>query len=81
LAPLTFHWYDGVGPPFPGVAVNITKEPGQKGFGLATMDTPAGNDRLAIIVMVLDVSGFPVGQGSEDVRMQNTRSRDAGMYE
>ena len=29
LVPLSFHWYDGVTPPFVGVAVNVTLVPAQ----------------------------------------------------
>jgi hypothetical protein len=40
--PLTFHWYEGIVPPFVGVAVNVTDDPGQNGLEDAAMVIPAG---------------------------------------
>ncbi len=42
LAPLSFHWYDGLAPPFVGVAVNVTDVPEQIGLADAAIDTLTG---------------------------------------
>ena len=81
LVPLTIHWYVGFDPPLTGVAVKLTGEPGQNGFGEATMVAPAGGLGLAVIRMGRAVAGLPVTHGSLEVRIQDTRSRDAGLYE
>ena len=51
LVPLSFHWYDGVTPPFVGVAVNVTLVPAQimLSASLDAMLTLAG--RLGLTVM------------------------------
>ena len=67
-------------PPFVGVAVNVTELPGQKGFVDAAMVIPAGRLALTIMVIKFDVAGLPVGQEMLEVRMQDTRSPDAGLY-
>jgi hypothetical protein len=79
LIPFTFHWYEGVVPPFIGVAVKVTNDPGQKGFDEATMVTPAGRFELTIIVITFDVAGFPVVHCAPEVRIQRTRSPFAGL--
>lgn len=38
FTPFFFHWYDGVVPPFVGVAVNVTDSPIQTGLLLATIE-------------------------------------------
>ena len=45
----TFHWYDGVVPPFVGVAVKVTDEPGQKGLDAAAIVTLAAKPEMAVI--------------------------------
>jgi hypothetical protein len=80
LAPFTFHWYVGVVPPFIGVAVNVTKDPGQKGFDDAAMVTPAGRFELTIIVIVFDVAGLPIGHAILEVNTQVTKSPFNGLY-
>ena len=55
--------------------MNVTGEPGQKGFGVAVIDTPAGRPIVPVMVIVFDVAGlFVIQSGSEEVRMQLTRS-------
>ena len=81
LLALTFHWYPGAVPPLTGVAVNVTVAPGQQGFADAAMLTLAGRLLLTAIVIALEMAGLPVAQVSEDVRMQDTRSPDTGLYE
>ena len=44
------------------------------------MLTPAGNPVSTIIVMQLEVAGFPVTQGREEVRTQHTISPAVGVY-
>ena len=41
LTPSTFHWYEGLAPPFTGVAVKVTDDPGQNGFEDAVIETPS----------------------------------------
>jgi hypothetical protein len=43
-------------PPFPGVAINDTEDPWQKGFCEEMIDTDAGNSELTTIVMALEVT-------------------------
>jgi hypothetical protein len=80
LTPFTFHWYAGVVPPFIGVALNVTGDPGQKGFCDAVMVTPAGRFELTIIVIEFDVAGLPSGQATLDVKIQVTKSPLDGLY-
>ena len=62
-----------------GIAVNVTEFPGQNGFVDALILIPAGRFELTIIVIEFDVAGLPVGQAMLEVRMQDTRSPDAGL--
>ena len=61
-----------------GVAVKMAGEPGQKGFGLAAIDMPAGGPTESVIVIKLDIPGFPETQSREEVRTQDTISPDPG---
>jgi hypothetical protein len=79
LTPFTFHWYAGVVPPFIGVAVNVTDDPGQNGFDDAAIVTPAGRFELTVINSVLLVIGLFMGQGIDDVNTHDTRSPFAGL--
>jgi len=79
LIPFTFHRKEGVAPPLVGVAVKVTELPWQKGFADAEIDTLTGRLGLTIIVIVLLVAGFPDGHKILEVRMQDTRSPDAGL--
>ena len=72
LAPLSFHWYEGVVPPFTGVAVNVTLVPAQIGFSEATMLTLAGNTGFTVMVMIFEVAGLPLTQVAFDVITQET---------
>jgi hypothetical protein len=47
-------------PPFVGEAVKVTGVPAKTGLADAVMDTLTGSSGFTIIVMVLDVAGFPV---------------------
>jgi hypothetical protein len=80
FTPFTFHWYDGVVPPFIGVAVKVTDDPGQKGLDDAAMVTPAGRFELTIIVIMFDVAGLPSGQAILDVNIHDTKSPFDGLY-
>jgi hypothetical protein len=79
LTPFTFHWYTGVIPPFIGVAVKVTGEPGQKGLDDEAIVTPAGRFELTVINSVLLVIGLFMGQGIDDVNTHDTRSPFAGL--
>ena len=80
FAPFTFHWYAGVVPGFVGVAVNVTEVPMQKGFDEAEMDMSTGKIGLTTIrYWMLDAGLFVIQSGSEEVRMQETRSPFKGV--
>ena len=74
MIPFTFHWYAGKGPPLLGVALKVTDDPGQNGFGVAVMDTPAGRFALTIIVIEFDVAGLLIGQAMFEFKTQVTTS-------
>ena len=58
-----------------GVAVNVTLVPAQiVEEGLAAMLTLTGKFGFTVIVMLLDVAGFPVAQVALDVSTQVTTS-------
>ena len=59
--------------------MNVTADPGQKGFDDATMVTPAGKLLLTVINSVLLVIGLFMGQGIDDVNTHDTRSPFAGL--
>jgi hypothetical protein len=80
FTPFTFHWYAGVVPPFIGVAVKVTDDPGQKGFDDAAMVTLAERFELTIIVITFDVAGLPSGQAILEVKIQVTKSPFDGLY-
>jgi hypothetical protein len=70
LTPLTFHWYEGADPPFTGVAVKVTDDPGQKGLLDAAILTPAGRLLFSTIVIVMLDAGLLDVHGSDEVRIQ-----------
>ena len=75
FTPFTCHWYEGLLPPLAGVAVNVTLIPAQMApEGAAAMPTLTGRFGLTVIVMALEVAGFPVGQVALDVSIQVTAS-------
>ena len=61
-------------PPLTGVAVKVTRAPGQAGLADAAIDTLTGDRGLTAIVILLDVAGDPVAQGAFEVRTQVIRS-------
>ena len=79
LAPFTFHWYAGADPPFVGVAVKVTDDPGQKGLEDAVILTPAGKLLLIVINSVLLVTGFVIGHATLEVNIQDTKSPFTGL--
>ena len=79
VLPLTFQMYEGVVPPFTGLAVNVTEDPGQKGLLVGVLLTDAGKLLFCIIVIIMLDAGLPDVQSSVDVRMQETWSLFAGM--
>jgi hypothetical protein len=70
LAPFNFHWYAGADPPFAGVAVNVTDDPGQNGLDDAVMLTPAVNTVFTTIMIVMLDAGLPDVHNSDEVRIQ-----------
>jgi hypothetical protein len=75
FAPLTFHWYDGVAPPFTGVAVKVTEVPAQTGSaGEAAIVTLTGTVGVTNIVIVLETAGLPVTHGAFEVIVTVTAS-------
>jgi hypothetical protein len=74
FVPFTFHWYEGDGPPFTGVAVNVTGVFWHTVVAEAVMVTPACCSGLTTIVIALEVAGFPIGQPALDVSIQVTWS-------
>jgi len=63
-----------------GIAVNVTGIPAQTGLLDAVIEMLTGRFGFTVIVIVLDVAGLPAGQSMLEVRMQDTRSPDAGLY-
>ena len=72
LAPFSFHWYEGVVPPFTGVAVKVTLVPAQIGLSDATMLTLAGKTGFTVMVIVFEFAGLPLIQVSFEVITQET---------
>jgi hypothetical protein len=68
-------------PPLTGVAVKVTAIPAQTGFTEAVIETLTTTLLSSIIVIVFEVAGFPVGQGTLEFNTQETLSPFAGMYE
>ena len=69
-------------PPFMVAAVNVTEFPWQNGFSDAFIETLTGRIGFTTMVIVLDVSGlFKMHPVMDEVKMQDTRSPDAGLYE
>ena len=65
---MTFHWYEGVDPPFVGVAVKVTEVPVQTGFAEAATDILTGSNGFTVMVTVFEVAGLPVGQVALEVK-------------
>jgi hypothetical protein len=61
-----------------GVAVKVTGPPGQKGFDDGLIETLTTRFGLTVIRIWMLDAGLFVVQTSDEVRMQDTRSRDAG---
>ena len=72
LTPFSFHWYEGVVPPFTGVAVKVTLVPAQIGFAEATMLTLAGKTGFTVMIMIFEVAGLPLTQVAFEVITQET---------
>ena len=62
LVPLSLHWYTGAGPPFTGVAVNVTFVPAQIAVCDAEIVTVGETYWLMVIVITLLVA---VGVGTQ----------------
>ena len=79
LLALTFHWYDGVLPPFPGVAVKVTGIPAQTGFKEGDTETLTGNNGSTVMQIALDMAGFPAGHGTLETNSQVMQSPFPGV--
>jgi hypothetical protein len=77
--PFTFHWYEGVDPPFAGVAENVTGVAPQTGLVEAKIETLTGKLALTVMVTILEVAGLPVAQTALEVRTTSTWSLLAGL--
>ena len=65
FTPFTFHWYDGVAPPFVGVAVKVTEVPEHIVLpGFAIILTEGTKTGFTVIVILLLVAGLPVAHGA-----------------
>jgi hypothetical protein len=67
IAPFTLQVYAGKVPPFTGVAVNVSVVPMHTGFDDAVIETLTGSGLFTVIVIELEVAGFPVAQGRLEV--------------
>jgi hypothetical protein len=57
-----------------GVAVNVTDVPLQMVDAVADMETLAGTDGVTVIMIELDVAGFPVAQTALEISWHVTTS-------
>jgi hypothetical protein len=62
-----------------GVAVKVTRAPGQKGLAEADIETPAGKPVFSTIVIELDVTGLLIGHEILEFRSQVTTSLFIGV--
>ena len=77
--PFTFHWYEGVRPPFTGVAVYVVIVPEQTVVPGVDIDTLTGRIGLTVMVTEFEVAGFPPQNGTLDVRMHEMTSPFPGV--
>ena len=63
------------------MAVNVTGIPAQTGLFDAVIEMLTGRFGFTVIVIVFEVAGLPVGQIALEVKVQDTWSPDAGIYE
>ncbi len=61
-------------PPLIGLAVKVTVVPETTGLAEAAMDTLTGKMGFTVMVIGLDVAGFPLTQAAFDVNIQVTTS-------
>jgi hypothetical protein len=78
--PSIIHWKAGLMPPLCGAAVKSTGVPSHTGLADAATITLTGRSGFTVIVIALDVSGFPVAQTAFDVNMHFTTSLSCGIY-
>ena len=60
--PLILHWNAGDAPPLVDEADNVTGVPAQTMVDVAVIEILTGSSGFTVMVTVLDVTGFPVGQ-------------------
>ena len=63
-----------------GLAINVTDVPAQTGFAEALIAMLTGRFGLTIIVIVLEVAGFPEAQKRFEVRIHRIISPFDGEY-
>ena len=81
MVPLTFHWYEGVDPPFVGVAVKVTEVPAQTGFAETATEILTGSNGFTVMVTVFEVAGLPVGHVALEVKTHAMVFPEDGMKE
>jgi hypothetical protein len=79
--PSIFHWYKGEGPPLADKAENDTGVPVQTVVDEAVIEILTGSSGFTVMVTVLDMAGFPVGQVALEVSSQVIASLLTGLYE
>jgi hypothetical protein len=81
FTPFTFHWYDGVVPPFEGVAVKVNELPAQPGLDpeVNAIETAGVTLAVRLIVIVPEVAVAEVTQVAFDVITQLTTSAFANV--
>ena len=67
LLPSSIHWYDGVEPPFVGVAAKVTEVPAQMELALATILTDGLTVDVTLIVIVFDATVVGLAHSALDV--------------
>lgn len=72
--PFTFHWNDGLAPPFVAVAVNTTVLPEQMLLVVVAILTDGVTFGTTVILILLDVALFGTAQADAEVTVHHTES-------
>jgi hypothetical protein len=81
FTPLTFHWYAGAFPPLTDMAENVTEVPAHTIVAEAVIVMLTGSSGFTVMVAVLEMAGFPVGQVASEVSLQVIASLLTGVNE
>ena len=83
FVPFTFHWYEGVVPPFVGVAVNVTEAPDADGLvpAVIAMLTAGTTDGLIVMVILLLAAVLEVTHEELEVSVHATTAPLASVVE